>query len=981
MVYGIKKLSRTFLLCSAAFAAPASAGTVASTLMPSGQYITPTAAAGAVFQTLNPGLTNYPNYRVGQALKTVLSPDGTTLLIMTSGYNQLDFTGGANAGQVDPSGSNEYIFVYNVSGANAQSPVQTQVLQIPNSFVGLVFAPNGNNFYAAGGVSDSIFVFSKSAGVWAQSSTIALNHQSYANNLTGIGKLFAAFLYNGIGFEQYAETAGLAISTDGSTLVAANIGNDSISVINTATGTVSWEYDLRPFNSNPSENGKPGGETPFGVAIATNGSGASTAYVSALRDREVVAVPLGASAPVQGAVTRIKLPGSPNSVLLSPDQSKLYVAQDNSDMVAVIDTSLNSVLEEISAGGAASTLKTTLYTGTSPNGLALSSNGNQLFVTNGGANSVAVVDLATPAPHHVAGLIPTGWYPHSVAVSNDAKTLYIVNGKSDPGPNPGYVLSYANEYIEQLEQAGFLTVPVPTQVELAGLTKQVAQNNNYGFALDAADKTTMRFLRSHIKHVIYIIKENRTFDQILGDLTNGANADPSIVMYPAAVTPNFHAIATNFITLDNFYCSGEVSGDGWPWSTEARESDFGVKTIPPNYANRGFQNDSEGLNRIVDVGVPVSARIASYPVFQSQNLYNLVTSAFPGGPDNLLPGISNDFATDGPVGSLPQQGYLWDAVLRARLSVRDYGMLIDLVRYNIPVAVGGSPLLENPANTRTVMAWPANPTLAPLTDPYFRGFDNAYPDTWRYLEWAREYREYEQNDNLPNLSLVRLMHDHTGNFCDAPPPYTASGCPAAGLNTPELQQSDNDYAVGRLIQTVAYSRYANDTLIFVIEDDAQAGPDHVDAHRSTAYVVGPYVKQNAVITTHYDTVNMVRTIEDVLGTGHLNLNDANAGPMTDIFDITQSPHWSYIATVSPLLETTGLQPIVKHSPEYVAGGQIKSSHDGAWWAARTKGYDWSSEDKIPAAAYNHTLWQGLKGNAPYPKTGETTAASIADHED
>ncbi len=937
--------------------------------MPTGQFITPTLATGAVFQTLNPGLAGHPNYRAGQALKTALSPDGSTLLIMTSGYNKLSYESGANIGNNDPAASNEYIFVFDVSGTNAQAPKQRQVLQVPNSFVGLVFAPDGSRFYAAGGINDSVFVFSKTVNLWAQSSVIALNHPSFGANLTGANAGFAAFVKNGVGILQSAETAGLAITPDGKTLVATNIGNDSISVIDTASGTVSWDYDLRPFNTTPVRAGLPGGETPFAVAIKGSAASGYVAYVSALRDREMVVVPLGNAAPAANSVVRIALPGSPNSVLLSADQSRLFVAQDNSDTVAVIDTQTNAVIEEISTSAPNAVFRgKPRLTGAAPNGLALSPDGNTLYVTNGGANSLALISLAGLAPHHTRGLVPTGWYPHSVSVSADGKTLYVVNGKSDPGPNPNYTQNSANQYVEQLQQAGFLTVPTPAKADLAGLTQAVVSNNGYGSVASAQDAATMAFLHHHIHHVIYIIKENRTFDQILGDLTNGANADPAIVMYPAAITPNFHAISTNFVTLDNFYCSGEVSGDGWAWSTEGRESDFGVKTIPPNYAGRGFQNDSEGLNRIVNVALTPAGRVAAYPNLggdPTKNIYNIVGSAFPGGVANLLPGTANDFATDGPGGTPAQLGYLWDSAFRAGLSVRDYGFLVDIVRYNIPVAIGGADLIENPAATHTTIAWPANPTLAPVTDPYFRGFDNAYPDAWRLEEWTREFRQYQALGNLPNLSLVRLMHDHTGNFCSAPPPYTAAGCPAAGLNTPELQQADNDFAVGKLIETVAHSRYANDTLIFVLQDDSQDGPDHVDSHRSTAYVVGPYVKQHAVVSKRYSTVNMVRTMEDVLGIAHLNLNDAYQPPMTDVFDTAQKT-WTYTATAATILKSTGLANLVNSTARFAAGPDRTPTHTGAWWAARTRGYNWTSEDKIPADAYNHVLWEGLKGDAPYP---------------
>jgi len=346
------------------------------------------------------------------------------------------------------------------------------------------------------------------------------------------------------------------------------------------------------------------------------------------------------------------------------------------------------------------------------------------------------------------------------------------------------------------------------------------------------------------------------------------------------------------------------------------------------------------------------------------SIYSDLAAAFPGGQDNLLPGNNNDFATDGPVGTPPQQGYLWDAALRAGLTVRNYGFLVDIVRYNIPVFVGGIPLIQDPFASGTQVAWSANPTLAPYTDIYYRGFDNSFPDTWRLQEWNREFQQYVAGNNLPNLTLLRLMHDHTGNFC--PKPYTASNCPAAGLNTPEQQEADNDYAVGTMLSTVAHSQYAKDTLIFILEDDAQDGPDHVNAHRSTAYVVGPYVKRRAVINTHYSTINMVRTIEDVLGIDHLSLYDSTQAPMDDLFDTspTAAPSFVYQTVASPLLKNTGL---VADAIPYVAG-RSTPIHDGDWWARKTKGFDWSSEDKVPANLYSHIEWEGMNPGVPYPET-------------
>lgn len=313
----------TFLAGALPFGGPVALADTAPTLLVTGQTITPTAAPGALFQTLNPGLANYPNYRAGQAVKTAISPDGKTLLIMTSGYNTLNFTSGAQAGQRDPAGSNDYIFVYSL-GANGV-PTQKQVLQVPNAFVGLSFSPDGSKFFASGGVSDAVFTFTQAGdGTWSQSGTWKLNHQSFAIGLTGVAKLYGAFLNNGIGVLQAAECAGLAVTADGSLLAVNNIDNHSLSVIDTATGNVLWEYDLRPYNGNPAGDGVAGGEMPFGVAIAGDATNGFVAYVSSIRDREIVALPLGRTAPAASAVARIKVPGTPNSLLYYPRGKLLF---------------------------------------------------------------------------------------------------------------------------------------------------------------------------------------------------------------------------------------------------------------------------------------------------------------------------------------------------------------------------------------------------------------------------------------------------------------------------------------------------------------------------------------------------------------------------------------------------------------------------------------------------------------------------------
>ncbi len=904
------------------------AATVGTQVLPNtGQLLTPLAPRLARFEMLNPGLADNPQYLAGQAVTTVTSPDRKTLLILTSGYNLFNYPDGANAGQLNKADSNEYVFVYDIS---KPAPVKRQVLQVPNTYNGIVFDPNGTSFYVSGGDNDDVHLFSLGAnGLFAEQagSPIALGHTG-ANGLA-VGP----------------EAAGIAVTADGTKLVVADYYNDSISILTKAGNawTKTGELDLRPGKINPAQSGVPGGEYPFWVSIAGN----STAYISSLREREIVVVSLSGTPAV---TTRVKLKGQPNKMTLNAAATRLYVAQDETDSVAMIDTRTNAVMDDISVTAPYSLLPFTrqYLKGNNTNSVTLSIDESHLYVTNGNTNEIAVVRLSAPGQSTVEGLIPTGWYPNSLSFGPNGAYMYVVNGKSPTGPNPGNLhgltpalatqSAASNNYDMQLIKAGFQSFPTPTPGDLNKLTELVADNNHFFRVVPEADKQKMQALRNKIKHVIYIIKENRTYDQVLGDLEVG-NGDPDLTEFGQAVTPNLHRLAGNFVTLDNFYDSSEVSMDGWPWSTSARAPDVVEKQVWVNYAGRGLSYDSEGTNRNVNVAYPTLAgRLAADPLS-------------PRDPD-VLPGTVDTAAPDSPSGVI-NQGYIWDAAFRSGLTVRNYGFFIDLARYALPAPYTALqiPKLTDPFATKTQVAFSANVALMPVTDPYFRGFDQAFPDYYRFQEWKREFTGQYANGSLPALTLLRLAKDHTGSFSTS----------ILGINTPELDVADNDYAVGLVAETVAGSQYKDNTLIFVIEDDAQDGADHVDAHRSTAYIIGPYVKQNAVVSTAYNTVNFVRTIEDVLGIGQLNINDAVAVPMADVFDLNQKT-WSFTAQPSQLLYSTQL-PL---PPQSASAIKMRPTHDGAYWAAATKGLDFTVEDNLDGAAYNRILWKGLM-NKPYPE--------------
>jgi DNA-binding beta-propeller fold protein YncE len=896
--------------------------------LPTGQTVTPLAPPGARFVPLALDLPTIGRAVAGQAVTTAVTPDGRTLLVLTSGYN----TWRDAHGKIIPEASTEHLFVFDVSGG---TPIFRQALPVPNAFGGLAIASDSNTAYVGGGADDTVLSFARAPkGDWLQhGKPWKLGHT--AGN---------AVVHQSAVLKPAA--AGLALTADGNTLVVANYQNDSITIVSTGSlvgnekpGT---ELDLRPGKLDPAQHGVAGGEFPYWIAVRGN----DTAYVSSLRDREIVVVALGDKPKV---TARLKVKGNPARLLLNKDQTRLYVAEDNADRVDIFDAVSGALQTSVAVAPVDRTGAQAALPGASPNALVLSPDEKTLYVSDGGINAVSVISLEeTPK---LLGLIPTAWQPNSVSVSADGKTLYVANGKSPTGPNPSNCMKVshptpqcdadmqagaANQYVYTMTTGGLQTIPVPDAAALASLTSQVARNNGFGEAEDAQDHTVMAALRGRIKHVVYIVKENRTYDQILGDLA-GANGDPSLVQFGPAMTPNQHALAQEFVTLDSFYDSGEVSGDGWAWSTSARSTDAVEKQIPVNYADRGMTYDEEGTSRGVNVMLSVAERATTTPFGDKD-------------PD-LLPGPANETAPDGPAGEY-QQGYLWNAALRAKLSVRNYGFFLDIDRYFKQVPAGDRiPLEREPASKGLRVAYPADPALAPATDIYFRGFDNSFPDYWRYREWAREFDSQSRMNSFPQFETVRFMHDHTGDFDGA----------IDGVNTPETQVADNDYAVGLLIEKIARSRYAKDTLVFVIEDDAQDGPDHVDAHRSIAFIAGPYVKQRAVVPERYTTVSMIRTIEEILGLEPLNLHDAHVRPMAAAFDLNNAK-WSYRARVPAILRTTAL-PLPKASRNAAV---LRPAHDAAYWAAKTKGFDFTAEDRLDTGLYNRILWEGLKGKRPYP---------------
>lgn len=907
--------------------------------IPTGMTITPTAARGSVFQSLNPDLPSRPDYLADHAVDMATSPDGNTLLILTSGFNRM---GNENGGIAEE--SNEYVFVYDITSG---SPIKKQALQVPNTFNGIAWNPNGKEFYVSGGVDDNIHVFSQSESTWKENGTpIELGHNDKGE---------------GIGVRPMA--AGLSVNASGSHLLVANYENDSISLVDLAKRSVVDEFDLRPGITDPSLSGTPGGTFTFAVKF----KGDNKAYVTSQRDREIIIIAINDDR--LSLIERIKTEGQPNKMTLNKAMSKLFVASDNDDSVLVVDTDADEIVESIPTIAPKFLFSNRKdLRGANPNNVALSPDEGTLLVTNGGTNSVAVIQLGNKSlsrDNHksrrsqVVGLIPTGWYPSAVTTSVDGSMLYVINSKGVAGPNPDAcrdtlsiaagslkTCNAANQYVWQLHKAGFLSLPIPNSGQLARLTLKVAENSNFPKAKEYDNtKRVAKFLQNKIEHVIYIVKENRTYDQVLGDLTIG-NGDPSLaIMSP--YSPNHRKLALDFFTLDNFYDSGETSGVGWNWSTAARTTDFTEKTQPVNYAGRGFTYDWEGGNRNVNVGLATLAeRMATNP-------------DMPNDPD-MLAGTADVAAPDSSEGEAGA-GYLWDAALRAGLTIRNYGFFVDNLgsSRDMPEEV-----LANPHAAGVVQSVATKQALAPYTDTYFRGYDQNNSDFYLFKEWEREFDQIAVNGKLPNLSFVRLPHDHFGNFTTA----------KFGVNTVETQMADNDYAIGLVIEKIANSPFKHNTLIFVVEDDAQNGGDHVDPHRSFAYIVGPYVKQHALISKPYTTVSLLHTMGEILGLEPLGLNDGLADFM-DVFDSKQK-QWTYKAVVPEILYTTKL-PLPDHQTAAVDSGKTECHtrplRSASYWNDQMAGQNFATEDKLDEPRFNRALWTGLKGEAePYPnhRSGE-----------
>ena len=866
-------------------------------LLATGDLLTVDAAPGSTVTALEPG--DVPGVRDGFAVS--IAQDGRGgLAVLTSGYNR------GNTGK-----RAEHVYLYDVAHG---APLKQQVLALPNAFWGLAFGP-GDAMSVSGGPDDAVVGFVRGAdGTFEKGAVTKLGHK------TGLG----------IGQSPYA--AGLAVTAAGQVVVA-NHESDSVSVV--VGGEVVAEIDLRPAGT------KPGGDFPAGVLAIGD-----RAYVTAQRTGEVVEVAIAE----RKVTRRVAVGAQPTKLVATRDGSTIFVANAGGDSVSVVDRATLAVTETIDVFPQTEAVPKGARHGANPNAVALSADEKVLLVSEGGLNSIAIVERgAGDAPSRVLGFVPTGFYPNDVAAYGD--WIYVAYGKSTTGPNiggpraskpPEFGPTGADAFSLSMLHGGLHAFPRPSGPVLDALTRQVLENAHLASA--PVVPPVFEALRGKVKHVVFVIGENRTYDQVLGDVA-GADGDPTLVHWGEPLSPNQHALAREFVTLDRFFASGGVSGDGWQWTVAGRSTDPTEKEVPMAYANRGQHTyDWEGSNRGINVGLPTVA---------ARQAWNPKTPADP----RLLPGVSDVAA---PHQDAP---FLWDVARAAGLTVRNYGCFAEDFRYGLkakdPAFV---PLTRDPARTKQRVAFPTAPGLIAATDPYFRGFDMAFPDTWRVEEWLREFGDQTKAGTFPGLTMVRLPHDHFGSFKSA----------VAGLDTPDTQMADHDWAVGTIVDRIAKSPFWDDTVIVVVEDDAQDGADHVDSHRSLLYFAGGHVARGAVVHASYATPSVLRTIELLLGLAPLGRNDAVAPAIAEAFTEASSPG-TFRAAVPAVLRKTKLDLPAPAPGETAA----QARGDADFWEARTAGMDFSHEDRVPSAAFNEALYCALVA----PVGCKTVAPALARADD
>ncbi len=759
---------------------------------------------------------------------------------------------------------------------------------VNQAFYGLEFARDGRTLFSSGAGDEVIHAFQFGDGQLSEHREFKLRDIKERGVPAGLTvdsaarRLYAANVWGHriTRLELGPEPKAIDLVIGTNTAAPSTAPVDPSTDFETAAATKRAEAQL--YNYNPEDT------FPYACRLDEK---SQRLYVSLWAQAAVAVIDLRS----EQTVARWPAEEHPCEMALSRSGNFLFVANAARNTVTVFETESGKAIETVHAA-----LYPHAPPGSTPNSLALTPDDRTLFIANADNNIVAVFDVSTPGKSRSLGFIPVGWYPTSVRVTPDGKRLLVANGKGNTpkpnpqGPQPG-ILESANpaaQYIARLFRGTLSIIDLPPREKLehrlVDYTRQayrcspLKQNGSVSTGRSADSPIPGRpGDPGPIQYCLYIVKENRTYDQVLGDLPQG-NGDPNLCLFPERVTPNHHKLAREFVLLDNFYVESEVSADGHEWSMAAYATDFVEKMWPLNY----------GHNHPAKFPYPAEGK----------------------------------FSIASPAG-----GYLWDRAREAGVSYRSYGEFVDLK---------GSQL--EPLITRVK-------ALQGHFDEWYHGFDLNYPDVKRANRFLAELQRFEAEGVMPRLQILRLPNDHTHG---ATPSY----------RTPRAYVADNDLALGRIVEAVSHSKFWPHTAIFVVEDDAQNGPDHVDAHRTIAFVISPFTKHGAVDSTMYSTSSMLHTIELILGLQPMSQFDAAATAMFNSFHAT--------ADLRPYEALPSNVDLEERNALHAWGGNLKM--------------DFSREDAADDLLLNEVVWRSVRGAdsaMPAPRRAAFVFAHQKDSDD
>ncbi len=719
--------------------------------------------------------------------------------------------------------------------------------KVPQAFYGLAFSSDGGQLAVSGGEDECVYVFPFADGFLSKSRTIQI-----------------------VAADEKFVVAGVEWAADNQELIVCGLLANEIRVVDVDSGKTKYQVAL--------------GEEAYPYAICLDAKN-KTAFVSLWGKSSVSQISLNDGQVTQSLTTQ----SHPTEMQLLDEGRMLLVACSNQNSVTVLEVQSGKQLEVI---------QTALFpktpNGSTPSSIAVSPDGRVLVAANSDNNNLALFDISRRGQSKSLGFIPVGWYPTCVRFSQDGQSILVTNGKgltsrsNVHGANPNISAdSTVREYIGSLFLGTLSIIPTPSPTEMAAMTRTA-------FACCPLDNATGRNfevsenhpipnkpgMTSPIKHCIYVIKENRTYDQVFGDMPTG-NGDPSLCIFPESVTPNHHALARQFVQLDNFYVESEVSADGHEWTMAAYATDFVEKTWPMSY--RG------GRKKL------------TYPAEGKLKI------------------------------SEPSSGYLWD---RCRQHGVDY--------FSFGEFVENGPTPNDPCTTKVE-------ALQGHFDPMFRSYDLDYSDVKRAERFIERWNQFEADGNLPGLIILRLPNDHTYGT-------------RVGKPTPTAMVADNDVALGMVVEAVSKSKAWSKTAIFVIQDDAQNGSDHVDAHRTVALAISPYTRGSGLDSTMYSTASMLRTMGLMLGLEPMTQFDAAATPMYAAFH-TEPDLASYEALPAQVdLNATNLA--------------------SAWGAKLSEQLDLSSEDAADDLLFGEIVWRSVRGaNSPMPAPVRSAFVFVSDNDE